>query len=383
MTSSPSGPLAGTRVIEMAGIGPVPFAGMLLADLGADVIRVDRPGPGLPHGRSRLDIVNRGKRSLAADLKSNDGRANTLRLVATADVLIEGFRPGVMERLGLGPADCEAVNSRLVFGRMTGWGQDGPLAPNAGHDINYIAITGALWATGRAEDKPVFPLNILGDYAGGSLFLVMGILAALTERASSGKGQTIDAAMVDGASLLTTMFTSLRAMGLWGADRGVNLLDSGAAHYEVYECADGRYFSIGALEGPFYAELVRRSGFRADLPDDQRFVQDGPDGWPLAKQEWAALFRTRPRDEWTALLADSDACAAPVLDWDEAPQHPHLVARGTFADIDGIVQAMPAPRFSRTIAHVDGPPPGAGEHTDEILAELDRLSDGPVADERG
>jgi alpha-methylacyl-CoA racemase len=276
-----------------------------------------------------------------------------------------------MERLGLGPADCERINPRLVYGRMTGWGQEGPLSSFAGHDINYIAITGALWATGRTEERPVFPLNILGDYAGGSLFLVMGVLAALTERTSSGRGQTVDAAMVDGVSVLTTMFASMRAMGLWRDQRGVNLLDSGASYYEVYECADGKFFSIGALEGPFYAELVRRSGFRAGLPDDVRFAQDGPDTWSSAKDEWAALFLTRPRDEWTALLADSDACAAPVLDWDEAPQHPHLLARGTFADIDGIVQAAPAPRFSRTPARIAGPPPGAGENTEDILAELD------------
>jgi alpha-methylacyl-CoA racemase len=365
-----TGPLTDIRVVEMAGIGPGPFAGMLLADLGADVIRVERPQAGGSPESARLDLVNRGKRSVAADLKSPDGVAAVMRLVDSADVLIEGFRPGVMERLGLGPTECQAVNPRLVYGRMTGWGQEGPLSSYAGHDVNYIALTGALWGIGRSDERPTFPLNLLGDYAGGSMFLVVGLLAALQERQSSGRGQVVDAAMVDGASVLTTMFASLRAMGLWRDERGVNLLDSGAPFYEVYECADGKYFSVGALEGQFYTELVRRAGFRADRPEPERFRQDGPEDWAAAKQEWAALFVTRTRDEWAALLGESDACAQPVLDWVEAAGHPHLFARGTYVELDGVVQAAPAPRFSRTPGAVHGPPPAPGEHTAEVLDSL-------------
>jgi alpha-methylacyl-CoA racemase len=373
MTSPPpSGPLHGVRVVELAGIGPGPFAGMLLADLGADVVRVDRPSPAADHDAARRDVVNRGKRSLAADLKSPDDLDTVRRLVASADVLIEGFRPGVTERLGLGPQECVAANPRLVYGRMTGWGQDGPLAKYAGHDIDYIALTGALWAIGRRDERPTAPLNLLGDYAGGSMFLVLGVLAALQERSTSGRGQVVDAAMVDGVSVLTTMFTSLRAMGVWADERGANFLDTGAPHYDVYECADGKFLAIGALEPQFYAELVRRSGFRADLPDDDRMRQDPADRWPAGKQEWAALIRTRPRDEWAALLSESDACAQPVLDWTEAPTHPHLASRGTFVERDGITQPAPAPRFGRTPAALRLPPPWPGEHTAEILAELDR-----------
>jgi alpha-methylacyl-CoA racemase len=366
------GPLRGLRVVEMAGIGPGPYAAMLLADMGADVVRVERPaGAGAPPAVAARDVVNRGKRSIGLDLKSTDGLAAVRRLLAGADVVIEGFRPGVMERLGLGPDECLAANPRLVYGRMTGFGQTGPLAEVAGHDIGYIALTGALWATGRPDERPVPALNLVGDYGGGSMFLVFGILCALFERAGSGQGQVVDAAMVDGVASLTTMFTALRAMGVWRDERGVNLLDTGAPFYEVYACADGKYLAVGALEPQFYAELVRRTGFRAEEDDARRTAQGSPVTWPADKAEWATLFATKTRDEWAELLADTDACAQPVLDWVEAQGHPHLVARGTFTDVDGLVQPSPAPRLSRTPAMLRGAPPYAGQHTDEILAELD------------
>ncbi|MCW2501051.1 MAG: L-carnitine dehydratase/bile acid-inducible protein [Frankiales bacterium] len=366
-----SGPLAGTRVVELAGLGPGPFAAMLLADLGADVVRVDRTVPGgLVLGTGpRLDVVNRGKRSLAVDLKDPGARDLVLDLVAGSDVLIEGFRPGVAERLGVGPADCAARNPKLVYARMTGWGQEGPLAPVAGHDIDYLALTGALWATGRADEAPTAPLNLLGDYAGGSMFLVMGVLAALLEAERSGLGQVVDAAMVDGASVLTTMFTALSQMGVWDLGRrGSNPLDSGAPWYDVYPCADDRWVAVGALEPQFYAELVRLTGFREGEPD--RFQQVPPEQWPALKAQWAALWRTRPRDEWAALLGGTDACVQPVLDWQEREEHPHLVARQTYVELDGITQPAPAPRLSRTPLGVDRPPPLPGEHTREVAREL-------------
>jgi alpha-methylacyl-CoA racemase len=365
-----SGPLAGVRVVELAGIGPGPFAGMLLADLGADVVRVDRPVTDPVPDGYRRDIVNRGKRSIALDLKAPADLDTARRLITAADVLIEGFRPGVMERLGLGPDDCATLNPRLVYGRMTGWGQDGPLAHRAGHDIDYIAVTGALWAIGRKDERPTPPLNLLGDYAGGSMFLVVGILAALQERTTSGRGQVVDAAMVDGTAVLTTMFSALRSMGMWTDERASNFLDTGAPHYEVYECADGKWLAVGALEPQFYAELVRLTSFREGEPDEIRFRQDGPERVAAAKQEWTALFLTRTRDEWTDLLQDSDACAAPVLNWVEAPEHPHLAARGTFTEADGIVQPAPAPRFGRSDTPLRRPPPYPGEHTDEVVSEL-------------
>jgi alpha-methylacyl-CoA racemase len=365
------GPLVGTRVVELAGLGPAPFAAMLLADLGAEVIRVDRTVPGgLQLGTGeRADVVNRGKRSIAVDLKAPGGRDLVLELVAGADVLIEGFRPGVAERLGLGPDDCAARNARLVYARMTGWGQDGPLASVAGHDIDYIALTGALWATGRVDEAPVAALNLVGDYAGGSMFLVMGVLAALLEAQRSGLGQVVDAAMVDGASVLTTMFTAMAGMGIWDlTSRGTNALDSGAPWYDTFACSDGRWIAVGALEPQFYAELVRLTGFRENEAD--RFVQPGREQWPSLKAEWAALWLTRTRDEWAELLGGSDACVQPVLDWSEREQHPHLQARRTLVEVDGITQPAPAPRLSRTPLGVHRPPPLRGEHTREIAAEL-------------
>jgi alpha-methylacyl-CoA racemase len=370
--TEPRGPLAGTRVIELAGLGPGPFAAMLLADLGADVIRVDRVVPGglmLGMGE-RADVINRGKRSIAVDLKSPEGIALVLDLVATSDVLIEGFRPGVAERLGLGPDDCAAKNPKLVYGRMTGWGQDGPLAKVAGHDIDYIALTGALWAMGREDEAPSAPLNLVGDYAGGSMFLVMGVLAALLEAGRSGQGQVVDAAMVDGTSVLTTMFTAMAAMGVWDlGKRAANALDSAAPWYDVYTCADGKWLAVGALEPQFYAEMVKVSGFREGA-DDTRYLQCAPADYPAVKAEWAAHWKTRPRDEWAALLGGTDACVQPVLDWDERTRHPHLVARQTLVEVDGITQAAPAPRLSRTPLGIRRPPPLREEHSAEIAGDL-------------
>jgi alpha-methylacyl-CoA racemase len=364
-----SGPLHGVRVVELAGIGPGPFAAMMLADMGAEVIRVDRPGgagPGLGRVADR-DLLGRGRRSVAVDLKHPEGRAVVLDLVRGADALLEGFRPGVTERLGLGPDDCWAVNPRLVYGRVTGWGQDGPNAPYAGHDIDYIALTGALHGIGRTGEPPVPPINLLGDFGGGGMFLAFGVVCALLEAGRSGTGQVVDAAMVDGTAVLTTFVHALRHMGMWSQERGRNLLDTGAAFYEVYECADGRFLAVGALEPQFYATLVELTGFQA--PDDGGDRMD-PARWPEHKQAWAALFRTRSRDEWCALLERTDACVAPVLSWSEAPQHPHLAARRTFVEHEGVVQPAPAPRFSRTPGAISRPPARPGEHSDEVLAEL-------------
>jgi alpha-methylacyl-CoA racemase len=371
-TSAHAGPLAGVRVVELAGIGPAPFAAMVLADLGADVVRVDRPGTAPPGGGTpHPDLVNRGRRSIAVDLKLDDGRDVVLDLVRRADVLLEGFRPGVMERLGLGPEPCLAANPRLVYGRMTGWGQDGPQSGYAGHDIDYIAVTGALEAIGPADGPPVPPLNLLGDLGGGAMVLVSGVLAALLAVGRGAPGQVVDAAVVDGTALLTTFVHALRAQGLWSGGRGRNVLDGGAPYYAVYECADGRYLAVGALEPAFYAELVERSGIRP-TPDIHPATRADPSRWPAARLDWAELFATRTRDEWCRLLESSDACVAPVLDWDEAPAHPHLTARRTFIDNKGVIQPAPAPRFSATPAQLRRPPPHPGEHTDEVLRELGR-----------
>ncbi|MEU4381478.1 CaiB/BaiF CoA transferase family protein [Micromonospora echinofusca] len=365
----PAGPLAGVRVIELAGIGPGPFAAMMLADLGADVVRVDRSTDVDPaaFGTAHPDLLNRGRRSVGVDLKSPGGREVVLALVASADALIEGFRPGVTERLGVGPADCLAVNPRLVYGRMTGWGQDGPAAPHAGHDIGYVALTGALHGIGRAGERPVPPMNLLGDFGGGGMMLALGLVSALYAVRGGARGQVVDAAIVDGVAVLSTQIHALRQLGMWRDERGVNLLDGGAPFYDTYECADGRHLAVGALEPRFYDELVRRTGF--PLPPDEALDRTDPANWPALRRSWARLFRTRTRDEWTALLGSSDACVAPVLDWREAPEHPHLAARGTFVQRDGVTQPAPAPRFSGTPTALRRPPPQPGEHTDEVLAE--------------
>jgi alpha-methylacyl-CoA racemase len=357
------GPLAGITVIELAGIGPGPFCGMMLADMGADVIRVDRAGSvqGGDPDRPPADLLARGRRSVGVDLKSPDG----VEVVERADALIEGFRPGVTERLGLGPDECLARNPRLVYGRMTGWGQDGPYASTAGHDINYISLAGALDPIGRRGEAPVPPLNLVGDFGGGGLLLAFGIVAGLLEARASGQGQVIDAAMVDGAAALMTMTHSLRAMGIWNDERGTNMLDTGAHFYDVYETADGGYVSVGSIEPQFYAELLRLTGLEGeDLPWQHDRAQ-----WPALKERLAGIFRTKTRDEWCEIMEGTDVCFAPVLTIPEAVAHPHNVHRGTFVDVAGIPQPGPAPRFSRTQAAIARPPAHAGQHTDEILAE--------------
>lgn len=342
-----AGPLQGLRVIEMAGLGPAPFCAMLFADMGAEVVRIARPGtPHDPH-----NILARGRGTLCIDLRAAGAARQVLDIVSNADVLIEGFRPGVMERLGLGPTECHARNPRLVYGRMTGWGQHGPLAKAAGHDINYIAITGALHAIGRSGEPPVPPLNYVGDFGGGAMLLAFGVLSALYESRHSGRGQVIDAAMTDGAALMSAMMYGFKSAGQWNNQRGENMLDGGAHFYDTYACADGKYVAVGAIEPQFYALLRECCG----IADDPAFdAQMDAARWPLLTLRMADLFRTRTRDEWCVLLEGSDACFAPVLDWDEAPAHPHNVARGTFIDVAGVVQPAPAPRFSRTPPSVPG-----------------------------
>ncbi|SNX99077.1 alpha-methylacyl-CoA racemase [Geodermatophilus sabuli] len=373
----PSGPLAGIRVVELAGLGPAPYACMLLAELGADVVRVDRPGGGTQLVPPAREALHRSRPSVAVDLKSPDGRDVVLRLVESADVLVEALRPGVIERLGLGPDDCLARNPRLVYARMTGWGQEGPLAARAGHDINYLGLTGALHAIGTA-DKPIAPLNIGADFGGGSMFLLVGVLAALLERGTSGQGQVVDAAMVDGASSLVTMVYGMLAAGMWQDRRAVNLLDGGAPFYDTYACADGRHVAVGAIEPQFYAQFLAGLGLTGDLPGGQFDVAR----WPEQRQVIAGVFATRTRDEWTATFEGTDACVTPVLGLTEAPAHPHLAARGTFADVDGHPQPAPAPRFSRTPAAVRGAPRPPGRDTRTALQawgipgdEVDRLLD--------
>ncbi len=362
------GPLKGIKVIELAGIGPGPFCGMMLSDMGAEVIRVERANLvqlGSPPAPA-ADVLNRGRRNIAVDLKHPDGIETVLKLVEGADVLIEGYRPGVTERLGVGPDACLARNPRLVYGRMTGWGQDGPLAHTAGHDINYIALAGALDPIGRAGEAPVPPLNLVGDFGGGGMFLAFGIAAALVERASSGRGQVVDAAMVDGVATLMGIFHGLNAIGVWNEERGTNLLDSGAHFYDVYETSDGKYVSIGSIEKQFYAELLRLTGLDAgDLPKQMDRSQ-----WPVLKERLRKVFKGKTRDEWCEIMEGTDVCFAPVLSINEAPDHPHNVARGTFQEVMGVKQCAPAPRFSRTVPETQGPPSSPGGATDAVLTEF-------------
>lgn len=360
-----SGPLAGIKIVEMAGLGPAPFCGMLLSDLGAQVIRVERPGAFDVMGRagSKFDVLSRGRHSLSVDLRKPGAAAALLALIARADGLIEGFRPGVMERMGLGPEVCLGRNERLVYGRMTGWGQDGPLAHAAGHDINYIALSGVLNAIGEHDGPPAIPLNFVGDFGGGGMLLALGMVSALLEAARSGRGQVIDAAMTDGAALLSSPFWGLRAAGMWNNARGTNLLDGGAHFYNVYACADGEYISIGSIEPQFYA-LLRE---KLDLRDPEFDAQMTAGQWPELKERLAGIFRQRTREQWCALLEGTDVCFAPVLNWDEAPQHPHNRARGTFIDVEGVTQPAPAPRFSRTPA--SAPRVAAADTGSELLRE--------------
>jgi alpha-methylacyl-CoA racemase len=364
-----AGPLSGYRIIELAGIGPGPFAAMMLADMGAEVVRVERaatvrgPAPPTPH----FDVLLRGRRNIAIDLKHPDGVAALLDLVASADALIEGFRPKVMERLGIGPDVCLKRNPKLVFGRMTGWGQTGPLAEAAGHDINYISLAGALAHFGRDGEAPVPPLNMVGDFGGGGMLLAFGVVCALLEAQRSGQGQVVDAAMVDGSAVLMSMFWSFNSIGLFDEDhRGTNLLDTGAHFYDVYQCRDGEYISIGSIEPQFYAELLRLTG----LDDDPEFAkQMDKSSWPHLKERLTTLFATKPRDEWCTLMEGTDVCFAPVLKMSDAAQHPHNVDRGTFVDIAGTLQPAPAPRFSRTHAEIAMPPAHPGQHSTEILRD--------------
>jgi len=360
MTASASGPLAGVRVLELAGIGPGPYAAMLLADLGAEVVRVDRLGAGPDAGHP---VTMRGRRMIALDLKNPDDIERLLSLVEKADVLIEPFRPGVAERLGVGPDACLERNPRLVYARMTGWGQDGPWASMAGHDIGYIAITGALHAIGRAGGAPQPPVNLLGDFGGGSMFLIVGILAALFERSSSGRGQVVDAAIVDGTASLTSFLFGMMATGFWTEDRGVNLLDTGAPFYDVYETADGEWMAVGALEPQFYAELIRV------LDLDGLPAQHDRSQWPELRARLSARFKERTRDEWAAAFEGTDACVAPVLSWREAASHPHIAGRQTLVERDGVLQPAPAPRFSRTTTSLAEPAHQPGSDTEAVFAD--------------
>jgi alpha-methylacyl-CoA racemase len=368
-----TGPLDGVRIVELAGIGPAPFAAMVLADLGADIVRVDRAGGG--SGFARMDVMNRGRRSVAVDLKHPDGVEVVLRLAAEADALIEGFRPGVAERLGVGPEPCLDRNPRLVYGRMTGWGQDGPYAAEAGHDITYAAVAGALAHIGRAGQPPTPPLNLVADFGGGGMLLALGVVSAVLSARETGHGQVVDAAMVDGVALLMAPFFMALRSGFFTNERGTNLLDSGAPFYDSYACADGRYVAVGALEPQFYAALVAGLGLDAASLGEQNDKAN----WPAMRARFAATFLTRTRDEWVAHFVGRDACVAPVNTTEETLADAHLVARGTVVEVDGVPQPAPAPRFSGTPAAVDRPAPEAGEHSDEILAGLGYAPDAVAA----
>ena len=361
------GVLSGYKIVEFAGIGPAPMCAMLLSDMGAEVLRVDRAEEanlGIPT-EAKYGVLNRGRRSVAIDLKKKEGAEVALKLIAKADAVIEGFRPGVMERLGLGPEVCMARNPRLVFGRMTGWGQDGPLALAAGHDINYIALTGALHSIGRKGEAPVPPLNLVGDFGGGGVYLALGVVAGILEAQKSGKGQVIDVAMIDGASSLMAAIYGLRAAGRWTDERGENILDTGSHYYDVYETSDGKYISIGSIEPKFYTELLRLSG----LQNEELPRQNDRPAWPALKDRVAKIFKTKTREEWCKIMEGSEVCFAPVLNMQEAPSHPHNRQRGTFVEVDGVVQPAPAPRFSRTPSAIQRPPAVPGEHTDEALRD--------------
>ena len=358
------GPLAGIKIIELAGIGPSPYACMLLADAGADILRLERPGMPGPPGAANWDVLTRSRKSVGVDLKSPSAVELVLDLVAEADVLIEGFRPGVAERLGVGPDSCHSANPALVYGRMTGWGQDGPLGERAGHDINYISISGALWPMGRSGDVPDPPLNLVGDFGGGGMMLAFGITAALLSARATGVGQVVDAAMTDGSASLMSMTYSFMAAGLWVEERGSNMLDTGAHFYEVYETSDGGYMAVGAIERKFYATLLEGLGLElGDFPD-----QMDRNSWPAMKERFAAIFKTKTRAEWTEIFEDVDACTTPVLAPSEAPAHRHNEARETFVEVEGVLQPAPAPRFSVTPGEISKPPSTPGADTDEALA---------------
>jgi len=361
-----AGPLSGIRILEIAGIGPGPFAAMMLADMGAEVVRVDRVQAVRDNVTgSHWDVMLRGRRNVALDLKHPEGVEALLTLVEGADAIIEGFRPGVMERLGVGPDQCLARNPKLVFGRMTGWGQEGPYANSAGHDINYIALAGALAHFGRAGEPPTPPLNMVGDFGGGGMLLAFGVVCALLESQRSGKGQVVDAAMVDGSAVLMSMFWAFKNIGMFDESaRGTNLLDTGAHFYDVFECADGEWVSIGSIEPQFYALLLEKTGVSAEFA-----AQMDRSKWPQLKEKLAAVFRTKTRAQWNEIMEGTDVCYAPVLRMSEAAQHPHNVARNTFVEVAGITQPAPAPRYSRTITNMPTPPAHAGEHTRAVLAD--------------
>ncbi|MBV8774279.1 MAG: CoA transferase [Deltaproteobacteria bacterium] len=359
--------LSGYRVIELAGIGPAPMCAMLLSDMGADVIRIDRladAGLGV-QVQTKYSLLNRGRRSVALDLKRPEATDAVLRMVGRADALIEGFRPGVMERLGLGPEVCLERNPKLVYGRMTGWGQEGPLAQAAGHDINYIALAGALYSIGRRGEAPVPPLNLVGDFGGGALYLALGVVAGILEAQKSGKGQVVDVAMVDGVASLMTAIYGMHGAGVWTNERGTNVLDTGAHYYDVYETGDGKHISVGSIEAKFYEELLERSG----LKNEELPRQNDRPSWPRMKERLRTLFLTKTRDEWCKIMEGTDICFAPVLSMDEAPHHPHNQLRGTFVVQDGVTQPAPAPRFSRTPSAIQGPPAVPGEHTEQALSD--------------
>jgi len=361
------GPLNGIRILEIAGIGPGPFAAMMLSDMGAEVLRVDRAQSVREGDNDGVggDLLNRGRRSIGLDLKHPEGRDALLRLVEGADALVEGFRPGVMERLGVGPEICQERNPRLVYGRMTGWGQEGPMAHAAGHDINYIALAGALHCIGREGQKPTPPLNLVGDFGGGGMLMAFGVVCALLERERSGQGQVVDAAMVDGTAALMTMIFNMQGLGVWREERGSNILDTGAHFYDTFETADGKYVSIGSIEPQFYAELLEKTGLAGqDMPRQMDREQ-----WPALKAKLEEVFRTRSRDAWCEIMEGSDVCFAPVLSLAEAPDHPHMRARNTFVEVAGVRQPAPAPRFDRTPPEISRPPAHPGQHTDEALAD--------------